>query len=323
LFVAPESTLLDPKNASIEHIRVYEPQADQQFGEVLEAHFQDLYGEISYAALATQVSPIRVSEIAFCMAQYAQLSVMRGLRLKYRKDNEIYSVQPTIVISPVLFLRSNSGPWFQVEGRSICHLPNAEEDLAVHLAEVHENSDGLVEEVRTRLNATLAWVPLVQHYSDAQSLSLRPGVKELAEWDDFVLVTGESSHYLRAEPTIQNCQYHNWNSCQSLRVQNPMHGAVGVPSIPERAFFVSPGKHHCAHADVAIVKSHALARTNRQQCGPRSGGDGAPFCEIWQFEHFLCCRTCVFEEVCSQATVFRLPCPTAGPQNRVSPLIPI
>ena len=33
-----------------------------------------------------------------------------------------------------------------------------------------------------------------------------------------------------------------------------------------------------------------------------------PFCEIGRFEWHLCCRTCAFEEVCTKAEVFHLPC---------------
>jgi len=39
-----------------------------------------------------------------------------------------------------------------------------------------------------------------------------------------------------------------------------------------------------------------------------SGEEGQAFCEIWCFEQHLCCRTCVFEEVCAKSEVFRLPC---------------
>lgn len=60
--------------------------------------------------------------------------------------------------------------------------------------------------------------------------------------------------------------------------------------------------------NVALAKSQTVTAKNRERCGPRSSRDGEAFCEIWSFERRLCCRTCVFEPVCTKAQVFHLPC---------------
>ena len=75
-----------------------------------------------------------------------------------------------------------------------------------------------------------------------------------------------------------------------------------------RVYIVSGEIYHCAHRDVCSAKASQITVGNRGQCGPRSGQEGQAFCEIWRFEQYLCCRACVFGEVCIKAPAFRLPC---------------
>src|SRR5450759_1944815 len=86
---------------------------------------------------------------------------------------------------------------------------------------------------------------------------------------------------------------------------------ITVSNVKERSFFPSGETHHCAHGNVLLAKSSEITAENRARCGPRSGEDGEDgeaFCEIWSFEQRLCCRTCAFERVCTNADVFQLPC---------------
>jgi len=75
-----------------------------------------------------------------------------------------------------------------------------------------------------------------------------------------------------------------------------------------RSFFISTEPNHCAHRDAASAKAAMITETNRTRCGARSGRNGQAFCEIWAFEQYLCCRTCVFEDACMRAALLRLPC---------------
>jgi hypothetical protein len=109
------------------------------------------------------------------------------------------------------------------------------------------------------------------------------------------------------EPSVPNCPFHDWAACEGAGVAS-MSAPVVIRSISPRSFFFSREVHHCAHRDVNSAKASAITSANRDRCGPRSGEAGQAFCEIWRFEQHLCCRTCVFEEVCTKADVFRLPC---------------
>ena len=137
---------------------------------------------------------------------------------------------------------------------------------------------------------------------------LLKGVCETTKRNEFILITGIESHFLRKEPTVAGCPFHDWQKTLMASEQHPAVAPVVIPSTDQRAFFVTPGSHHCAHRQVYMAKSSQITATNRHHCGSRSGGDHAAFCEIWPFEHHLCCRTCVFEDVCTKASVFHLPC---------------
>jgi hypothetical protein len=122
------------------------------------------------------------------------------------------------------------------------------------------------------------------------------------------VVTGDKTHYLSPEPSVSQCPHHSWGKSHAMGVAcNP--SPILNRSITPRSFFFSDEVHYCAHRDVTAAKSSQLATANRIRCGARSGENSQAFCEIWRFETHLCCRTCAFEEVCTKAEVFHLPCP--------------
>jgi hypothetical protein len=126
--------------------------------------------------------------------------------------------------------------------------------------------------------------------------------------NEFVLITGKESHFLREMPSVAKCPFHDWQQIRNKSDRHPMDAPLLVPSTDQRAFFIKPGSHHCAHHQVYTAKSSQITEANRQHCGSRSGENYAAFCEIFPFERHLCCRTCVFENVCTKASVFHLPC---------------
>ncbi|RMD63625.1 hypothetical protein D6833_05435, partial [Candidatus Parcubacteria bacterium] len=188
-------------------------------------------------------------------------------------------------------------------------LPHAANELLQHLQKVKEEAQKLLEEVNRRLGTTLSPSPLTEHYNDEEAFAALPGVRELREHqpDQYLIVTGDKTHYLLPDPTVPDCPYHDWATCNNHGVpSNP--GPVMVRSVSPRSFFTSKEKHHCAHRDVTSAKASPITAANRNRCGARSGQEGQAFCEIWRFEQHLCCRTCAFEEVCTKAPVFHLPC---------------
>ncbi|MEJ1172015.1 hypothetical protein [Variovorax sp. CCNWLW235] len=103
---------------------------------------------------------------------------------------------------------------------------------------------------------------------------------------EFVIITGEAWFYKLNEPMGPECAYHLWRAAKEGGVasdQAPM-------SYTHDSFTHDAQARHCAHGD------HRAVRTRR--------------CQLDTIETHLCCRACVFEQVCWGNDRAPLPCPT-------------
>jgi len=232
---------------------------------------------------------------------------MHGLRLRYIEQPGIYQPSPVIKVAPVMFLRSRYRTWIRVETPPKDYeLPHDGTKLSAHLTEVQKAATKLLCQVNAVLGTQFSPSPLSMHYEDEEAFDPIRGMVE-CEKDEFFVVTGDKTHYLSPEPSVPHCPHHDWGKSSTVGGASNS-GPVLNRSIKPRSFFISTEMHHCAHRDVASAKASQITTENRVRCGSRSGEDSQAFCEIWRFETHLCCRTCVFEEVCTKADVFHLPC---------------
>lgn len=242
--------------------------------------------------------------------------VMYGLRLMYTEQASMYGPErPEIRVAPLLFIHTHTEVWFRFEKREdsfVYNVPPATSSLHRHLENVKTAAEKLLEEVNCVVGRTLTPISLMEHYANREAFISLPGVKEVTIGSEktrreYIVLTGSSTHYLLPEPSIRDCPHHFWEQSQRRGM------AVDIPVLERgttqpRCFFPSGQSHHCAHRDVYRIKSSPIEPHNREQCGCRSGRDYEAFCEIAPFEEHLCCRTCVFEEVCTKARAFYLPC---------------
>ncbi len=299
LFLDPADAFLEEGEHDPCRILVFQDRSD------IEKRFTEIFRYLEHQQVLREVPPLTPGELPF----YAQEidRVMHGLRLRYIEVTGIYQREPMIRIAPVIWLRTRYGAWLRVEspGREY-QLARGDADLRTHLNEVRQAAQKLLAEVNKRLGTSLQAYPLTQHYEDEYAFAALPGVQE-QESNDYLLVTGNKTHYLLQDLSVSSCPYHDWPACQRDGVpSNPR--PLTAPSVSPRSFFVSGDLHHCAHRDVSAAKASLITAVNRARCGPRSGSESQAFCEIWCFEQYLCCRTCAYEEVCTKAPVFRLPC---------------
>jgi hypothetical protein len=96
------------------------------------------------------------------------------------------------------------------------------------------------------------WLSIDDHYSDQPSFDLLRGVSE-SEKNEFALITGKESHFLRKAPTVAACPFHDWQKIRVIGERHPPDVPLLAPSTNERAFFATPGLHHCAHQEVGQV----------------------------------------------------------------------
>jgi len=303
VFLDPSDAFLENGTSNPNKILVFVNRDD------IERRYTELFREVEHSRVLGEAPPLTSAELPFYVEGSAVDRVMHGLRLKYGKKEIVrQNIIPVISIAPVVFLRSQYGTWFRVETPPTVYfeIPNKTDDFSGHLTQVQEAAEQLLAEVQRGLKTELKPISLVDHYNDHDEFATLPGVREL-EPDEFLVVTGDKTHYLLSQPSVLDCPYHDWEKCNTYGVpSNP--GPIVSPSVSPRSFFRSGESYHCAHRDVYNTKATPITAANRDRCGPRSGQDGQAFCEIWRFEQYLCCRTCVFEEVCTSAKVFHLPC---------------
>ena len=255
---------------------------------------------------------LTVAELPFCLKREGVSRTMHGLWLRYITHPGQVGPSPIIEVTPIVFLQSMNGSWLIVEaGRDRSYkVPDRYEELTGHIEDVSQEASDLLSNINKSLGASFAPRQIVNHYRDEDAFDLLKGVtphgssrRSSEHYQDFLIATGEQTHYLRPEPSVTNCQYHDYDASKYQQCQALVR--IESRSSSNRSFFMDKEDHHCTHRDVEIKKSSG---SNRETCGLRSGGQNGAFCEIWAFEKRLCCRTCVFEQVCTSKPAFVLPC---------------
>jgi hypothetical protein len=301
LFLDPSDAFLEGGTCDSTCILVFSDRSE------LEQRYNELFLALEHSSVVGEAPALTPGELPFYIAGEDVDRLMHGLHLRYTEHPRVYEPSPAISVAPVIFLRSRYGAWLRVETPPKDYdLPHDYSQLATHLDQVHNAATTLLGQVNARLGTCFQACPLSKHYEEEESFDPIRGVVECRQ-DEFLVVTGNQTHYLLLTPSVPECPHHDW-------VRSHAAGSASRPSplmrrsTDPRSFFTSQEEHHCAHRDVALAKEGQITDANQERCGLRSGQKGDAFCEIWRFEVHLCCRTCAFESVCTKAQVFQLPC---------------
>lgn len=318
IFTDPEDSFLAAGSRNAEKILAFTVEdAEGSDRDLIELNYREIFEWLENQRVLDEVPPLTVAEVAFNVSADQVDHLLHGLHLLYIEEPDFFqgtavalSVSPVIRVMPVIFLHSHHGAWLRVYSESRIEIPHRADELAEHIREVHDIATGLLEEINRRLGTNFVPATLENHYGDPDNFNALRGVVEKAKdhfhYDEHVIVTGQHTHYFHLEPTVPECQHHDWGN--SNRENHAVLVSIERRSTDPRAFFISGESHHCAHKDVDVAKSSPITPANRDRCGSRSGDDYDAFCELWGFEKRLCCRTCIFENVCTKAPVFMLPC---------------
>ena len=312
LFVDPADSFIAGGSCSSEKVLVFEEGEDATKPSQIEERFEKIFDLLAHQHLLGETEPLLASQLPFHTRRDLIDEVMHGLRIKYTEQERIYGLSPVIEVSPIVFVRSRFGAWLRIESRQADFVPHNAEDLTSHLERVTATATRLLADVNTALHSAHVARSLDAHYADMEGFNDLPGVAEIKHhegsntWQELLVVTGSNTHYLLAEATVPDCPYHDWVRSQEAGYAFGM--PIEVRSTDPRSFFKSRELHHCSHQLVAAAKAEEISAENRIRCGSRSGRDGEAFCEIWRLDQYLCCRTCVFQNVCTKAEVFTLPC---------------
>jgi hypothetical protein len=298
----------------------------------------DIWRCLEYGSLASSMPQCLPSEIGFLIDRTAIDSCMFGLKVLYaREPSHFTRPQPCILVVPTLLLRSSGGSFLKTgfdhaddsDGEEF-ELPNGNRSIDGHLAEVRDAAERLkrrVEEVLHRADRPLPLVSVEAHMHTADTFAVQPTVVPIRAGTlpdgemALLVITGAETHFVRSAAEYRPCIHHRHGESDRLHVAQFPH-AMSRPSKTDHSHFSDGSEFHCTHREVFGPKGQQVTRTNRDRCGPRSCEDNAAFCELWRLEHMLCCRTCVFQTVCTASQVFILPCPPPLVQITVEAKVP-
>lgn len=289
-------------------------------GEAYRMNFDEIHEALAYERLAPAAPYIYPEEIPPELFHARNVEILRGVDLGYTSTStpQQKGIRPHIVVTPMVFVRVAPKPWLSIrteaDGKTMPHEGKGSAALEAHLVEMETASAELVQRVAQRFTHAPTEIDVVAHGRDVAALDTRPFVQRespVAETatQSFVIVTGKHSHFLLPRSRVTTCPYHEWSNCTSFAVgQYPSSAPVAAPSYSgDRAFFPNGRSHHCA-ADVTYrTKAVQLLSSAITGATTRASSDQV-FCKIFDFESMLCCQTCVFFEVCSEAKTFQLPC---------------
>lgn len=301
LFLRPTEAFVDDGDCDPRSILVFRTSHEILQGSAV------LFSQLEHQVVLGEAPTLRPVELPFHVEARHIQQAMHGLRLRYEQAKAIYQREPMIHVAPVVFLRTDLGAWLRAESSAAQYaIPHNSDQLPAHLETVRIAAQSLLADTSEILHANLSPTPIEKHFADSTSFATQSGIIKSPE-DQYWIVTGDRTHFLMAEPTVPDCPYHDYANSHLMGVA-ALSGPILRRSVDPRSFFYSREAHHCTHQNVALAKSVPITPENRERCGPRSGRDGDAFCEIWSFERRLCCRTCVFETVCTRAQAFSLPC---------------
>ena len=195
---------------------------------------------------------------------------------------------------PAAIIERDDGALIEVVDKSLGRtvLPTDLEELPKYLADFKDRSNELMDAISHELAGSFtisgldkfrgfAAMPLrgspmglIPTIRDARIQFLRPWSQGANE---FLLVTGDASHFVMEQPTISACVGRDWVDCNEIGEQMGASPILG-PSVDPKAYYASATSHHCAHRGIHDRRSSK--------------------CYVAVFEKFLCCKACIFQERC-------------------------
>jgi len=268
----------------------------------------EIFNLLDFYSLTSKTIHIPPNQILFYIASEQIKSVTKGLTIHYSKIPSYNNPTPCWSIKTfVLLIAENYNTIMVVSAKK--DSVRIIDGLNV-FDKIHEHGSNLFKEVESTLGDN-SRVFSVQEYSNVEKLFRhRPWVKCLTEntinedCEIFEIITGNT--FTMVFESDCPCKYNYDHECDPPADETPLRSS----SVTPRSMFGDGSEFHCAHGNIFNLKISQVLEINRNRCGPRSAKDGEAFCELYSFEQYLCCKCCVFHEVCFEAEVFQhRPCP--------------
>lgn len=249
----------------------------------LKEHAEEIFDLLHRSMLTIDAPvPLRPAQLRRYLELGEVSSVFQGMHVHYeRTGSKLFTPRPRILIYPALFVTRTDGALFTViHNETPVELDYRRNDddietLAPHLDEVRALGATLVAACARELGGELTLAELSAFPGFRNDRLSKSPVDALPEADEWLVATGSATHFLLADPRVQECKYHAWAECGA---DATMNSAISARTVNPPAFFVDTQRHHCAHQ---IVQDRREAR-----------------CLIQAIDSRTCCQACVFLEQC-------------------------
>jgi hypothetical protein len=293
VFTSPYDTFVKAGDVSTAAIHIF------QDNEIL-VESDAIYDLLGRASLIDDVPELLApSQVSNYASNRDVSKIFRALWVVRKRDGAYFAQVPQISLYAAIVIERRDRRLLTVVDslRPRLPLPHDIGQLGEHFLAMNQSSASLLQAVNTELGGN--WQPssistfpgFVAPRSIGVQEAVASSVSLLRSWqgpDEFLLVTGEESHYLLPSPTVDPCGGHDWAECYRAQ-ENKLPTAVISRSYGPASFFITKELHHCAHRQIYD------RRESR--------------CHIQTFEEFLCCRACTLQSVCwTQAQLSNLPC---------------
>jgi len=169
----------------------------------MEDRYTELFRHLEHEQVSGEAPPFVPGELLFYLAPDAVEGAMHGLHLRYVEQQGIYRAAPVIKVAPVVFLRSRHGVWLRVESPPPGFMNCPTEtvvflDILVRFAKRRR----ICFQKRLNKSTTLCRFLLFRNTMWKRTASRRSQACASAGGDEFIVATGDETHYLLAEPLL-------------------------------------------------------------------------------------------------------------------------
>jgi hypothetical protein len=269
----------------------------------------DIYQLLSKHYLLDALPPayIRPEQIGAFLSLGVAKKLFLGVWIHQSTTGSIFDVHPQILIYPAVLVQRADEEFVTIVDPGLGHdpMPPDSSTIGSHIEGIRERSERLLGAVRAILPGLPNPSALTEFPGFIRSPARGSGAAIVFTPDDadrdflksyplssgqFILATGENSHFIVESPRIAGCRGHDWAACKAFGEHVGDQPIVARSSDPA-SYFISGELHHCAH---------------RILHGRRDGQ-----CKVRAFETFLCCQACTYQPVCWSG-VSDLPCGVGG-----------
>jgi len=301
IFTDPEASFCGNKDIDEKYILVYEDP------KTIDDNYEVIFKNLDYYHLCEDIPPIPPSKIKFLGDPSNIESVIRGILAM--KNSILVKNNDHVLFHylPVIFAHTKTDTWITVVNEDSIVKPR-KGSYEKYFKDIDVFSEALLSDFRYHTGFQEKTVSLNEHFTNDEYFCKYPWVQETSpdisgKNTECRIITGQYSFFAKKTSAHRKCHHH-----KEINIER------NKPS--EFCDFISywidegSAKIFCYCKEIISDKIETIKDPAQQvRCGHRGPPGYEPaFCKINMFETHICCRACIYEEICWNGELFKLKC---------------